>query len=275
MEPYSGFADIYDLFMDNVPYDEWEELLAELFSARGVTGGLMLELGCGTGTMTERMAARGYDMIGLDLSEEMLAAAAEKRAESGSSTLYLQQDMRQFELYGTVAGIYSVCDSLNYVTDRNDLVQVFRLVNNYLDQDGVFVFDFTTPEYYADPSRRAPVVEEQEGITLIWENAYEPSTQENRHLVTIFTPVRAEDAWLDECDGPRKVRLPQGDDPVYVKEQEIHVQRGYTPEEILSALREAGLRPETMLDAVTHGEPGPESMRIFCVAREQGKQMSE
>lgn len=274
MEPYSGFADVYDLFMDNVPYDDWEELLTELFSSRGVTDGLVLELGCGTGTMTERMAARGYDMIGLDLSEEMLAAAAQKRAESAGSTLYLQQDMRRFELYGTVAGIFSVCDSLNYITKREELVQVFRLVNNYLDPDGVFVFDFTTPAYYADPARRHPVVEEQQGITLIWENDYDPRGRLNRHFVTIFLPVRAEDAWIDECDGPRKVPLPQGDDPVYVKEQELHVQRAYTPDEIRGALEDSGLRFETMLDAVTRGEPGPESQRIFCVAREQGKTKS-
>lgn len=90
--------------------------------------------------MTERMAAFGYDMIGADNSEEMLEIAMEKRLESGHDILYLLQDMREFELYGTVRAIYSVCDSVNYITEETDLEEVFRLVNNYLDPGGLFVF---------------------------------------------------------------------------------------------------------------------------------------
>lgn len=96
------------------------------------------------------LADRGYDMIGVDNSEEMLAEAMEKRVESGQDILYLLQDMQEFELYGTVRAVVSVCDSLNYITEREELLQVFRLVNNYLDPEGIFLFDMNTVHKYRD-----------------------------------------------------------------------------------------------------------------------------
>lgn len=149
MEAYSEFARVYDLFMDNIPYEEWCDYLVMLLKQHGVDDGLVLELGCGTGNMTEALKRRGYDMIGIDNSEEMLAEAIEKSMESDSDTgekpvLYLCQDMREFELYGTVRAVVSVCDSMNYILEPEELLQVFRLVNNYLDPEGIFIFDLNT-----------------------------------------------------------------------------------------------------------------------------------
>ena len=144
MEAYSKFAQVYDLFMDNIDYEGWADYVTARLKEYGITDGLVLELGCGTGTMTGLLADRGYDMIGVDNSEEMLAEAMEKRVESGQDILYLLQDMQEFELYGTVRAVVSVCDSLNYITEREELLQVFRLVNNYLDPEGIFLFDMNT-----------------------------------------------------------------------------------------------------------------------------------
>ena len=102
MEAYSGFAKVYDLFMDNIPYEEWTEYVKGLLKEEGITDGILLDLGCGTGSVTELLAKAGFDMIGIDNSEEMLDIAMEKRYESGLDILYLLQDMREFELYGTV-----------------------------------------------------------------------------------------------------------------------------------------------------------------------------
>ena len=99
---YAGFAEVYDLFMDNVPYEKWRDRIVELLREYKVEDGLVLDLGCGTGTLTELLAEAGYDMIGVDASEEMLELAVEKRTLSGHDILYLLQDMRAFELYGTV-----------------------------------------------------------------------------------------------------------------------------------------------------------------------------
>ena len=144
---YTGFAQVYDTFMDNVPYEEWADDLTELLKKNGASGGLVAELGCGTGRMTRALAARGYDMIGIDNSGDMLAIAMEQPSEG---ILYLEQDMREFELYGTVAAVVSVCDSLNYITEEEDLLEVFRLVNNYLDPGGVFIFDLNTVYKYRE-----------------------------------------------------------------------------------------------------------------------------
>ena len=145
MEAYTSFARVYDTFMDNVPYKEWADYLGKILKEYGIDDGLVLDLGCGTGSMTEMLASSGYDMIGVDNSEEMLGEAMEKRAESGHEILYLEQDMREFELYGTVRAIVSVCDCMNYITEEDDLFTVFKLVNNYLDPDGIFIFDMNTP----------------------------------------------------------------------------------------------------------------------------------
>ena len=141
MDAYTSFAAVYDTFMDNIPYEEWKSYLEELLKEYGVQDGLVLDLGCGTGTMTELLAADGYDMIGVDNSEEMLEIAREKQIKSGHEILYLLQDMREFELYGTVGAVFSICDSLNYITEPEELKQVFRWVNNYLDPGGIFNFD--------------------------------------------------------------------------------------------------------------------------------------
>ena len=102
MEAYTNFAEVYDTFMDNVPYDEWADYIERILKEYQISDGLVLELGCGTGSMTELLSAKGYDMIGVDNSEDMLEIAMEKRLKSGHDILYLLQDMREFELYGTV-----------------------------------------------------------------------------------------------------------------------------------------------------------------------------
>ena len=143
MEAYTGFAAVYDELMDNIPYEEWGKYLIELLNEYEVKDGIVLDLGCGTGNITEILANNGYDMIGVDNSQEMLNIAMEKRGDD-TSILYLLQDMREFELYGTVAAVVSICDSLNYLTEYEDVVETFKLVRNYLDPGGIFIFDLNT-----------------------------------------------------------------------------------------------------------------------------------
>ena len=167
MEAYTSFAYVYDTFMDNVPYGEWARHIREKLCEHGVTDGIVLDLGCGTGTMTERLAGYGYDMIGVDNSEEMLELAMEKKTESGYDILYLLQDMRGFELYGTVRAVVSVCDSVNYITEPDELEEVFRLVNNYLDPKGIFLFDFNTVHKYRDVIGDSTIAEDR-GVCTLW-----------------------------------------------------------------------------------------------------------
>ena len=149
MKEYTGFAAVYDMFMDNVPYDKWAKYLQKLLKENGAKDGIVCELGCGTGKMTRRLRDMGYDMIGVDISQDMLRIAMEHEAAlAKSDILYLNQDMREFELFGTVKAVVSVCDSMNYITEKEDLLKTFKLAKNYLDPGGVFIFDMNTPYYY-------------------------------------------------------------------------------------------------------------------------------
>lgn len=250
MDAYAGFAEVYDLFMDNVPYKKWCQQITACLKKYGVHKGLVLDLGCGTGTMTELLADSGYDMIGLDASEEMLELAAEKRLQSGNDILYLLQDMREFELYGTVRAVVSVCDSINYMIEEADLLEVFRLVNNYLDPGGIFLFDINTVYKYETLLADCTIAENREEGSFIWENYYDPEERLNEYDLTLF---------IRQKDG------------LYRKYQEMHFQRAYTVEEIERLIREAGMELLEICDADTGKEPAKDTERIYIIAREHGK----
>ena len=173
MEQYTNFAKVYDLFMDNVPYDKWVEQIKDILYKENIKDGLICDLGCGTGAITERLANLGYDMIGIDNSYDMLDVAMEKKYASGNDILYLCQDMREFELYGTVRAIISRCDSLNYIRELSELKEVFYWVNNYLDPNGLFIFDMNTEYKYQNILGDNTFAEVREQASFIWENTYD------------------------------------------------------------------------------------------------------
>jgi SAM-dependent methyltransferase len=251
MEAYTSFAQVYDMFMDNVPYEEWCAYLSGLLEEMGCSGGILLDLACGTGTLTELLARRGYDMIGVDASGEMLNLALEKRALSGLDILYLEQDMRELELYGTVAGAVCICDSVNYLLSYEDVVAAMKLVNNYLDPGAPFIFDFNTEYKYRTVLGDTTIAENREDGSFIWENFYDEQEGINEYDLTLF---------IKEEDGR------------FSRFEETHYQRGYTLEQMRAALREAGLTFVTAYDAFTREPPRPDSERIYVIARERGKQ---
>lgn len=292
MEAYTSFAYVYDTFMDNVPYGEWARHIREKLCEHGVTDGIVLDLGCGTGTMTERLAGYGYDMIGVDNSEEMLELAMEKKTESGYDILYLLQDMRGFELYGTVRAVVSVCDSVNYITEPDELEEVFRLVNNYLDPKGIFLFDFNTVHEYRDVIGDSTIAEDRGVCSFIWDNRYYEKEQINEYDLTLFiaedfNPM--ENAYVSErtADSEDALLSEEGagdlEDTMFSEEEggengslyrrytETHYQRGYTLAEIQELLERAGLVFIEAYDADTKETPNDTSERICVIARENGK----
>lgn len=248
MEAYSGFAEVYDLFMDNVPYEEWSHYLMQILKNNGITDGLVLDLGCGTGKITRLLSKAGYDMIGVDISEEMLSIAREQESED---ILYLHQDMRDFELYGTVKAVVSICDSMNYITEEEDLLTVFRLVNNYLDPGGIFVFDLNTIYKYKEILGETTICENREEESFIWDNYYDEEEQINEYDLTLF---------IKEEDGR------------YRKYEETHFQRGYTLERIKELIEASGLKWVQCYDAFSEDAPGENSERVYVIARECGKE---
>lgn len=250
MESYGEFARVYDMFQDNISYEEWADYLIESLRQDGIEDGLVLELGCGTGTMTELLAAAGYDMIGIDNSEEMLAEAMEKRVESGHDILYLLQDMQDFELYGTVRAVISVCDSMNYLTEEGDLEYLFALVNNYLDPGGLFIFDMNTEYKYRDVIGDATIAEDREDGSFIWENSYDPETGINVYELALFLP--REDGLYEKC-------------------VEEHYQRAYPVDKIRKMIEKSGMELVAIYDAYTNNPPKADSERLTFIAREHGK----
>ena len=235
MTQYTDFSNVYDLFMDNVPYEKWAEDITVILRENGIEDGLVLDLGCGTGTLTELLYNAGYDMIGIDASEDMLAEAREKQYMSMTyddgdlggleeaiepGILYLCQDITEFELYGTVRAIVSTCDTLNYITEPEKLRSVFRLVNNYIEPDGVFIFDMNAPEKYEEVLADNVFAENREDASFIWENSYDRESRINEYALTLF--IRDEETEL------------------YEKTEELHYQRAYDRDEIADILRESG-----------------------------------
>lgn len=245
---YGGFAAVYDLFMDNVPYGEWAEHIIEVLQQSGTGKGLVLDLGCGTGTITGLLADAGYDMIGVDGSAQMLELAREKQGER--DILYLCQDIREFELYGTVGAAVSVCDTMNYLTEWEDLVKTLRLVDNYLDPGGIFLFDCNMPCYY-ERIGDDTIAEDREEASFIWENAYDPAEGINEFSLSFF--VRESGT---------------GVDALYRKYEETHRQRAYTLEELKVAVAQGGLSWGGAWDAATKGPVTAESERIYVLCRE-------
>lgn len=246
MEAYTDFAQVYDTFMDQTPYREWSDYLCKILKKYGIENGIVLDLGCGTGTLTEFLAKEGYDMIGVDNSEEMLQIALQKKDISGHGILYLLQDMREFELYGTVRAVVSVCDSINYLLEDEDVVTTFSLVNNYLDPGGIFVFDFNTVYKYREIIGDTTIAENRDDCSFIWDNFYHAKENINEYDLTIFVK----------------------EGTLYRKFEETHYQRGYTIEEMTEFVEKAGLLVKEVLDATTHKAATKTSERVYIIAQE-------
>lgn len=266
MEAYSDFALVYDELMDNIPYDEWTEKIEKVINQYGISKpqrsvevakedteealeserNLVLDLACGTGNIATRLYDKGFDVIGVDLSPDMLAMAYEKNYEADREIMYLNQDMRELELYSTIGTAVCVCDSLNYITDYDDLVCVLKNVENYLYPKGLFIFDINSDTKYSKIGESV-IAENRDDVSFIWENTYDEGKKLNRIDLTLFS--------LDEETG------------MYYKTTEAHEQRGYTADEIKLAVKEAGLEL-VLIEDMDGKEITENTERIFVVARE-------
>lgn len=277
MGAYESFARVYDLFMDNVPYEEWSSYLTGLLREYGICGGTVAELGCGTGKMTRLLAAAGYDMIGVDNSEEMLEIAREAEYEADAwdesdesdepadekkpcgpeepdesdepadrGILYLLEDMRELELYGSVRAVVSVCDSMNYILEEADLREVFSRVHEYLEEDGVFIFDLNTVYKYRDLLGETTIAENREEGSFIWENYFDEESAVNEYDLTLYI---------------------REDGESYRRFEEVHYQRAYDLKTIDRLLADAGMELLAAYDAFTKEPVRDDSERIYVVAR--------
>lgn len=241
MEIYGSFAQIYDKFID-APYEDWARYIEEIWEAQGAAPKLVLDLACGTGSLTRILAKKGYDMIGVDISAEMLSVARQKDA----GILFLQQDMRNFELYGTVDAIICACDSINYLADPTDLEAVFRHVENYLNPGGLFIFDINTEYKYENILADNAFAHADDDAAYIWDNFYDVDERLNEYAITFFA----------KRDGGH-----------YCRFEEVHFQRAYSTSEIKAALSHANLEFLAEYGELSFEAPKPDAKRIFFVAK--------
>lgn len=242
---YNQFAYIFDALMRDVNYIKWVDYLEEIFKKYGVNPRLVLDLACGTGNITIEGAKRGYEMIGVDISPEMLSVARQKSLDQELDILFLNQDMTSFELYGTVDAIICCMDGVNYITEKKHLIRMFKLVNNYLNNEGIFIFDIRSEYGLASLIGDNTFIEDTEDITYIWENKY--------------------DSRKKICD--MKLTFFEREGELYNKFYENHRLRAYNLYEIINILESAGLKFVGSFGDFSLKKLGDKSERIFFVAK--------
>ncbi len=284
METYDALAYVYDELMDNIPYTEWCDVIDSMIRKYGISKpierkdgpgvfdalkyddielavdkelteeeilesekNLVVDLGCGTGTLTNLMYKKGYDMIGIDVSDSMLDVAQKKRDDKEYDILYINQDMRDLDLYSTVGTVYSVCDSVNYILRDEELVRTFKLIEKFLYPGGLFMFDFNTVYKYSNILGDSTIAENREDCAFIWENYYDDENNINEFDVNIF--------------------IEQSETGLFKRFVETHYQKGYTLAQMEGFLKEAGFNILLEKDSDTREEPTDESQRIFIVAK--------
>lgn len=242
---YTEFADIYDLLMRDTPYEEWADFYEDIFKNEDIKPSLVLDLGCGTGTLTEILSERGYDMTGIDSSLAMLNQAIIKRR---GNSLYLNQDMTDFELYGTMEAIISSLDCINYITSEKDLTRVFSLVYNYLDYDGIFIFDINTTYKLEKILGENTYTYDEDGIFYVWESFYKKDSRLCSFCLTFF---------LKEDDG------------TYSRIDEFQTERAWGISEITKHLEESGFCDIKVYGDKTFSSPKIDEERVFITARKR------
>jgi SAM-dependent methyltransferase len=229
-EGYEALAHVYDRLNAEIDYAAWANFFEACFDRFLATRPeLILDLACGTGRMTLELAARGYDMIGVDGSADMLGEAF-LRNDGKHQILWLQQDMRSFELYGTVGVVTCCLDSLNYLLSPSDLAQCFSTVHNYLDPDGIFLFDMNTPYKFQNVYGNNAYVLEDE---LTWQDG---DAEEHAAIYCGWQNTYHPDSGLCDFDLTLFEEMPDGS---YRRSDEHQTERCYSLEEIQNALKEA------------------------------------
>lgn len=251
---YESVAGMYDRVNADIDYKAWADFFDRCFE-RYMTKKpeIILDLACGTGRMTMELCRRGYDMIGADRSEDMLSVAFERMYDEGMSgkILYLCQDMRSFELYGTVDVVCCCLDSVNYLLSEKDLRECFLTVHNYLNPDGLFLFDVNTPykfeNIYSDNSY---VLESEDDDGLLsycgWQNEYDRESRICNFYLSVFT---------EDADGR------------YVRTDEVQKERCYDEPTVRRLLTESGFELEGIYGGFDFSEPLEDTQRWYIVAR--------
>lgn len=256
MNAYGKFAYVYDELMEDMPYESWISF-AKGSWARTKEPRTVVDLGCGTGSITIPLAEMGYHMTGIDLSEDMLAVANDKLDNLGKNSLLLrqakvrlvQQDMTQWEMPEPVDAVISFCDCINYLLTEQDVQATFQATYKSLVPDGSFIFDVHHPNTFRKYDLEQPFVYDDLAISYIWTCEYEEKRNQIEHNLSIFVQEGEEESSR------------------YTRFEERHVQRAYSPEWIKQSLMDCGFRQVECYADFTWEQPTAETSRLFFVAK--------
>ena len=247
MSSYDFLAGCYDQLTYDVHYTDWADYIEKHFQKRGLPGKTVLDLACGTGSLTRELALRGYEMIGVDLSPDMLAEASDKNRGVGEiEPIFLCQPMEYLDLYGTIDACVCCLDSVNYVTDPRKLARAFQRVHLFLMPGGLFLFDINTVEKLEGLDGQV-FLDETEDTYCVWRAEYSKRRKVCSYFMDIFR--------LDEESG------------LWDRGEELHEERAYTIPELTGFLEQAGFRDIKVFGNLKMRAPVPGEERVFFVAR--------
>lgn len=256
MSSYGTFAQYYDRLTENVCYRERAAKLAALIEKRlrpDMPEHILLDLACGTGSLSEEFARLGWDVIGVDRSAEMLSEALDKKYDSGLPVQYLQQDMCRLDLFGTVAVTVCALDSLNHLPSADALRQVMERVNLFSEAGALFLFDLNTAYKHRQILADNAFVYELSDAVCIWQNALKDTAPEY--------PVTIRLDFFEQLDGNR-----------YRRSTEEFTERVWQPGTVKAMLAETGFTLLDVLDGDRFTAPDGETQRLLYVARAAGGQ---
>ncbi len=245
VDQYCGFAHLYDRLMEDVDYEDWANYVEKVMVQNRNKPHKILEIACGTGNVTIPLAKKGYNILGLDISKDMLMIAKNKALENNINILFIEQDMIDLELEEKFDCILSMCDGINYIVDINDLMKVFQGVYNALEDGGVFIFDISSHYKIKNVLGNNTFGENLEDLCYLWENYFDEGSNTIEMDLTFFIQ----------------------DGKYYKKEEEYHVQRAYKSEEIIKILNQLDFKDIKEYDGFTFNPSKDNSERIFFVAK--------
>lgn len=243
MNAYTSLAEFYDLLTRDVPYQAIADYYEALFRRAGIQARTILDMACGTGTLTCMLADRGFEMIGVDASSDMLTVAAEKANGRENRPLLLHQPLECLDLYGTVDAAVCALDGINYIKpDR--LPEVFRRVLLFLEPGGIFIFDIHTPSKLMSLDGEVSL-DETEDVFCVWRAAFDQKENACRYGMDIFAR-----------DGSK-----------WRRSGEVHVEYAYEPSKLEMMLLEAGFEKVELYGNLTLSAPTVSDQRLFITAR--------